>query len=172
MKVQEFLPVTITWVAILAQIVLTFSLWSNYYDKYGLVIFGYILWGFSIIFGILPILTFRKLGGVPKKSSYIKTTKIVDTGIYAIVRHPQFLAGIFWSLALVFISQHWVVDILCVPVLIATYVDTLNANRTLIAKFGDDYTEYMERVPNLNVLWGIVILLLRKIKKEQKLLVQ
>ncbi|TET77100.1 MAG: hypothetical protein E3J43_06235, partial [Candidatus Heimdallarchaeota archaeon] len=63
MKVQEFLPVTITWVAILAQIVLTFSLWSNYYDKYGLVIFGYILWCFSIIFGILPILTFRKLGG-------------------------------------------------------------------------------------------------------------
>lgn len=168
MKILDFLFVTITWVALLAQIVLTFALWPNYYDIYALVIFGYILWGFSIIFGILPILTFRKLGGVPKKSSYIKTTKIVDTGIYAIVRHPQYLAGIFWSLALVFISQHWVVDILCVPVIIATYVDSLNANKTLIAKFGDDYTEYMERVPNLNALWGIVLLLLRKIKKEKK----
>jgi len=166
-KLLEFLPVTITCLSILSQIILTFVLWSNYYEFYGLVIVGYIFWGLSIIFGLLPILTFRKKGDSPEKSSYIHTTKLVDTGIYAIVRHPQFLAGILWSVALVFISQHWVVDILFIPVIITTYVDTRRANKNLFEKFGEDYRNYMKRVPNLNVLWGIILLVIRNIKKEK-----
>jgi len=168
MGLIDFLPFTVTWISILVQIILTFVLWPNYYEIYGLVIVGYIFWGFSILFGLLPIFTFRIKGGIPKDSSYIKTTKLVDTGIYLIVRHPQYLAGILWSIALVFISQYWVVDILLIPVIIATYFITIKANSDLIEKFGDDYTEYMERVPNLNAIWGIVLLLFRKIKKEKK----
>ena len=168
MKIRSYLLTSIAWVTVVVQIVLTFALWPDYYGIYGLVICGYILWGFSVIFGLLPILTFRKLGGVAKKSSYMKTTKIVDKGIYAIVRHPQFLAGIFWSLALACISQHWVVDILCVPVIVGTYIDSLKVNKNLVEKFGDEYREYMEKVPGLNVFWGIILLLLRKIKKDKK----
>ena len=44
--------------------------------------------------GLLPIITFRRKGGVAKGESYIKTTVLVDTGIYAIVRHPQ--GGTAW----------------------------------------------------------------------------
>lgn len=168
MGLLDFLPFTVTWVSILVQIILTFVLWPNYYEIYGLVIVGYIFWGFSILFGLLPIFTFRIKGSIPKDSSYIKTTKLVDTGIYSIVRHPQYLAGIFWSIALVFISQHWVVDIFLIPVIIATYLITIKANSDLIDKFGDDYTKYMKRVPNLNVLWGMILLLLHKIKKERR----
>ncbi|MCG3220251.1 MAG: isoprenylcysteine carboxylmethyltransferase family protein [Candidatus Heimdallarchaeota archaeon] len=167
MKLLEFFPVTITWISILSQIILTFVLWSNYYDVYGLVIVGYIFWGFSVIFGLLPIFTFRKKGDLPEKSSYIHTTKLVDTGIYAIVRHPQFLAGILWSVALVFLSQHWVVDILFIPVIITTYVDSQRANKDLLEKFGEDYRDYMKRVPNLNVIWGIILLVIHNIKKEK-----
>jgi protein-S-isoprenylcysteine O-methyltransferase Ste14 len=35
-------------------------------------------------------------GGVAKGEGYIKTTVLVDTGIYAIVRHPQ--GGTAWLL--------------------------------------------------------------------------
>ena len=164
MKIIDFLFTSLTWVSILAQIVLTYTLWENYYDILGLVITGYVLWGFSIIFGVIPIITFRRKGGVPEKSSYIATTELVDKGLYAIVRHPQYLAGVFWSLALVFISQYWVVDILCVPVIVSTYVDSLKANKNLVEKFGEVYIEYMKRVPGLNVLWGILKLLIRKLK--------
>jgi protein-S-isoprenylcysteine O-methyltransferase Ste14 len=167
MDVLDFLPVTITWVTIISQIILTFVLWTNYYDIYGLVIVGYIFWLFSVVCGLLPIYMFRKKGGVSKGSSYIKTTSLVDTGIYAIVRHPQFLAGILWSVALAFISQYWVIDILVIPVVVATYIDAIKANVNLIQKFGDEYREYMDKVPNLNVFWGIIKLLRRRIKKSR-----
>ncbi len=165
MKLKDYLLVTITWISILIQIILTFVLWDNYYDIYGLVIVGYIFWCLSIVFGVLPIISFRRKGRVPKKTSYIHTTQMVDTGIYAIVRHPQFLAGILWSIALALISQHWVVDVLLIPVIITTYFDTLEANKKLIEKFGEDYIEYMKRVPNLNALWGIILLFYQKIKR-------
>ena len=162
MRFLDFIPVTIAWVTIVVQIVLTFVLWDNYYDIYSLVIIGYIFWGFSIVFGVLPMITFRRKGGVPKKSSYVHTTQLVDTGLYAIVRHPQYLAGILWSIALAFISQHWVVDVLVIPVTISTYIDTIKTNRDLIQKFGDDYVKYMNKVPNLNALWGTLLLIWRK----------
>ncbi|MBM4029289.1 MAG: hypothetical protein FJ280_28415, partial [Planctomycetes bacterium] len=63
------------------------------------------------IFGWLPIFTFKKMGGVSKGQSYIHTTALVDRGIYAIVRHPQYLAGILMGMALPFISQHWLVAV-------------------------------------------------------------
>ena len=164
MGVLDSLPVTITWVTIVSQIILTFVLWDNYYDIYGLVIVGYIFWFFSVVCGILPIIIFRRKGGVSKGSSYIKTTKLVDTGIYSIVRHPQFLAGILWSVALAFISQHWVIDVLVIPVIISTYIDTIRASKELIQKLGEEYQEYVDKVPGLNILWGIIKLFIRKIK--------
>ena len=88
MSFKNFILVTITWVSIVTQIILTFVLWTNYYDIYALVIIGYVFWGLSIIFGVIPIFTFRRKGDVPDKSSYIRTTKLVDSGIYSIVRHP------------------------------------------------------------------------------------
>lgn len=168
MNFIDYLPITITCSSIVAQIVLTFVFWFNYYEIYALVILGYIFWGFTVIFGVLPIFAFRKKGGVPKKTSYMHTSKLVDTGLYAIVRHPQFLAGILWSIALVFISQHWVVDVLLIPVVLSTYIDTFKADRDLIEKFGDEYVEYMKRVPSLNALWGIILLIFRKKKKNEK----
>ena len=168
MGAADFLPVTISWVTIVLQIILTFVLWDNYYDIYGLVIVGYVFWFLSVVCGILPILTFRRKGGVSKGSSYIKTTTLVKTGIYSIVRHPQFLAGILWSIALAFISQFWVIDILVLPVIVCTYIDSRKASDKLIQKFGQDYKEYMNEVPGLNALWGIVKLFHRKIKKDNQ----
>ena len=48
------------------------------------------------IFGMLPVFIFRRRGGVPKGRSYTQTTQLVDTGLYAIVRHPQ--NGTAWLL--------------------------------------------------------------------------
>jgi protein-S-isoprenylcysteine O-methyltransferase Ste14 len=167
MRLQNFILVTITWVSIVVQIALTFALWPNIYDIYALVIVGYVSWGLSILFGVIPIFYFRRKGGVPKNSSYIHTTKLVNTGIYSIVRHPQFLAGILWSIALAFISQHWVIIILVVPVIVSTYLDSLRANTNLIKKFGEEYEIYMKAVPGLNFFWGTMKFLYRKMKKKE-----
>ena len=117
---------------------------------------GWVVMAVSGIFGWLPIFTFRKKGGVPEGKSYINTRVLVDSGIYAIVRHPQYFAGILISLALVLMSQHWLTTVLIVPVVVGTYVDSLRADERLIEKFGNGYKSYMKRVSGLNPLVGMI----------------
>jgi protein-S-isoprenylcysteine O-methyltransferase Ste14 len=49
----------------------------------------------GMVFGALPIFEFRKKGGVRKGQSYVRTTKLVDSGIYSVVRHPQYVASCY-----------------------------------------------------------------------------
>ena len=113
-------------------------------------------------FGWLPIITLKKRGGVPDKKSYIHTTVLVDSGIYSIVRHPQYLAGVWMSLALVLITQYWLIAILFIPVAAGFYWDSLRADRNLVKKFGSKYEAYMEKVSGMNPLKGI----LRKVSRK------
>jgi protein-S-isoprenylcysteine O-methyltransferase Ste14 len=124
---------------------------------------GWICLWTSAIFGMLPILTFRRKGGVAKGESYMKTTVLVDTGIYAIVRHPQ--GGTAWlliNLGVMLIAQHWSSVILGLISMALAYVDSFKADQVCIEKFGDAYIGYMERVPRVNFVKGIVRLLQRR----------
>jgi len=129
---------------------------------------GWICIWISAVFGWLPIITFRKKGGVPEGKSYVDTTRLVDSGIYAIVRHPQ--NGTAWlliNLGVTLITWHWstlLLGILSMPVV---YADTFRADQRLIEKFGDPYRGYINRVPRVNFLLGIIRLLLRQLGTEE-----
>jgi protein-S-isoprenylcysteine O-methyltransferase Ste14 len=116
----------------------------------------------GVIFGLLPVFEFRKKGGVQKGKSYIHTTKLVDTGIYSIVRHPQYVTFILWAIAGMLLFQHWIV--ICVGLLVFpfTYLDLLHADKEGLGKFHDEYKRYMERVPRANFLLGIIRLLRKR----------
>jgi len=121
-------------------------------------------WGMlwlSAIFGWLPIITFRRKGKVEGRS-YIHTTVLVDSGIYAIVRHPQYLAGILLNAGLVLITPHWLVAILGLISAAMTVLDTFNEEQQCIEKFGDAYRGYMQKVPRLNFVLGIFRAIQRK----------
>jgi protein-S-isoprenylcysteine O-methyltransferase Ste14 len=75
---------------------------------------------------------------------------LVDSGIYSIVRHPQYFAGVLMSIALALISQYWVVSVLFFPSSVAIYLDSLSEDKRFINKFGEKYVEYMKRVPGMN----------------------
>ncbi len=82
----------------------------------------------------------------------MKTTTLVDTGIYAIVRYPQ--GGTAWlliNLGVELIAQHWASVVLGL-----VYADAVKADRSCIEKFGDDYKRYMQKAPRVNVVAGIV----------------
>jgi len=113
----------------------------------------------SAVFGWVPIFAFRKKGGVSKGRSYIQTTVLVDSGIYAVVRHPQYLAGILLSLALILITQHWLIAVMGVVAIVLNYLIALKADQELTEKFGDDYRRYMQKVPRVNFLVGLIRLL-------------
>ena len=121
-------------------------------------------WGIlflSALFGWLPIFTFRSKGKVDGKS-YIDTTVLVDSGIYAIVRHPQYVAGILINIALSLITTHWLVILLGCVSLIIYYYDTFNEEEKNLDKFGDDYLDYQKRVPRMNFLLGIYRVILKQ----------
>lgn len=151
---RMILYATLLTIASVGQIILTFLL----YDPEGNTTLINIGWGvlmLSAIFGWLPIFTFRSKGKV-KGWGYIHTTVLVDSGIYGIVRHPQYLAGILISAALPMITHHWLVVVLGLIAAVINYLDTFNEEEGCIEKFGEAYRQYMERVPRLNFIAGIV----------------
>lgn len=127
---------------------------------------GWVIWAISLFFGIAPIFIFRRWGGVAKGKSYVNTTKLVKTGLYAIVRHPQYLAGIMFNLALMLLAQHWLVILLGIISAILIYLDIRAADQEGIEKFGQDYREYMKQVPQINFLRGIFLLM--AVKQSRK----
>jgi protein-S-isoprenylcysteine O-methyltransferase Ste14 len=148
------------WSALLIlQVILAFFVFTDPKIQ-ALHIAGWAIWALGTVFAILPIFTLRRKGGVPEGKSYMETTALVDTGLYAIVRHPQGgTAGILLSLALALIGQHWLLAVLAVVGMALIYVDTFNADQACIEKFGQEYVRYMRRVPRVNFVTGIVRLL-------------
>jgi protein-S-isoprenylcysteine O-methyltransferase Ste14 len=159
----NFIPVTLVTILFISQILIGIYLLSSVSQIEILAYFGVGLYIFSgLFFGLLPVLEFRKKGGVTSGDSYIHTTQLVDTGIFSIVRHPQYVTFLLWSLAGMLLIQHWIVILLGIPIFPLTYVDLKKADEDAILKFGDDYKIYMKKVPRANFVWGII----RKLKKE------
>jgi protein-S-isoprenylcysteine O-methyltransferase Ste14 len=142
-------------IAAIGQVILSFVL----YDQSGVAWvrnLGWILLAISAVFGWLPILTFRRQGGVAKGQSYTQTTKLVDSGLYSIVRHPQYFAGVLVALALPLIAQHWLVAALGAVTAATSYAGTFYEEQSCISQFGDAYRNYAAKVPRMNAVLGII----------------
>ena len=156
----DVIPMTFTSLLIISQIIGGIYLVSDVSQIELVAYIGVGLYVFSgLIFGMYPIIEFRKKGSVEKGKSYIQTTTLVDTGIYSIVRHPQFTTCILWAIAGMLLFQHWIVILLGIPIIPLTYIDLLQADKRLVEKFGNDYRQYMQKVPRSNFLLGIIRLL-------------
>jgi protein-S-isoprenylcysteine O-methyltransferase Ste14 len=161
----DFVPVTFVSILFISQIIVGIYLLPDVSQIQVLAYVGAGLYVFSgIVFGMLPVIEFREKGGVKKGRSYINTTKIVDTGIYSIVRHPQYVTFILWAIAGILLFQHWIIIILGIPIIPLTYFDLIRADKDAVEKFGDDYKAYMQRVPRANFLLGII----RNLRRRKK----
>lgn len=150
---------------IITQIVLMFVFRMVNISRIDALIYcGWVIWIISVILGWWPIVVLKRRGGVAKGKSYVKTTILVDKGLYAIIRHPQYTAGILFSLALVLISQNWIVITTGVLAITLQYIDIVKADKHEVEKFGDDYKHYMKKVPRMNFILGIIRLLKRKME--------
>jgi protein-S-isoprenylcysteine O-methyltransferase Ste14 len=122
---------------------------------------GWAIWALGSSFALLPILTLRAKGGVPEGKNYMETTALVRSGIYAVVRHPQGgTAGLLFNLALPLIGQQWLLVAMAAVSAALLYIDTFKSDKACIEKFGQEYVSYMEQVPRVNFLAGIMRLLM------------
>lgn len=164
-SLHPYLLSSIASVLTVAQIILAFFFFGGSSDAVKLA--GWICLWISGIFGILPIITFRRKGKVPAGKPYVKTTRLVDTGLYAIVRHPQ--GGTAWlliNLGIILVTGHWTSASLGVPSMILAHLDTYKLDQELIGKFGDAYSRYIERVPRVNFILGIIRFVYRRLKSS------
>ena len=165
-------PHLLAWVwsvLLIVQMILAFFVFTDPKIQV-LMLTGWAIWAMGTVFGILPIFTLRTRGRVPEGKSYMETTALVETGIYAIVRHPQGgTAGILLNLALPLIGQHWLLVVLAAVSMILIYIDTFKADEACIEKFGQEYARYIQRVPRVNFLAGLLRLLVHPRGKATEL---
>ena len=162
-SLQDLLPVTLVTLLFISQIIVGLELLSDVTQIELVAYVGVALYVVSgIIFGMFPVIEFRRKGRVRPGASYIHTTQLVDTGIYSVVRHPQYVTFILWAIAGMLLFQHWIVVVVGIPIVPLTYIDLIRADRNAVAKFGDDYKRYMQKVPRMNFMVGILRLLKRR----------
>jgi protein-S-isoprenylcysteine O-methyltransferase Ste14 len=153
-KALRFAWIHMVWPIIIAQYILGFFVYRLPGQPW-LQAIGWGIWVVSLIFGIGPIFILGRRGDVPRGKSYVQTTRLVDTSLYAVVRHPQYLSGILFNIAMMLLAQHWLVILLGAVSAVALYVDIQAADREGIEKFGDEYRQYMRRVPQINIPLGL-----------------
>ncbi len=82
-----------------------------------------------------------------KVSETHRPDKLVTTGLYGVVRHPQYLAGILghFGVSLLLSSRD---SLLATPVvLIVVYILCWKEERELVKEFGRQYVKYQKEVP-------------------------
>ena len=121
-----------------------------------LFIIGWVVWAFGMVLVMAPIVMFPRRGGVAKRKSFGNTTRLVDTGIYAVVRHPQYTGGVYAIFLTTFLwYPHWLFGVLGAIGTAVVYMGCREEDQRLIGKFGDAYVGYMKRVPRINVFLGL-----------------
>ena len=124
---------------------------------------GTITWFIGMVFVIYPFIYFRLKGDVNKGESFVKTNKIVKSGLYSIIRHVQYTGGILAIfIATPLLYPHWIFVILGIPGILLIYISTRREDKLLFEKFGNEYRKYMDEVPSMNIIAGII----RKIRKN------
>jgi protein-S-isoprenylcysteine O-methyltransferase Ste14 len=124
-----------------------------------LVIIGWVNLILGLTFIFLAIGFLRTTGRAEKGRDFTHTTTMITDGIYAIVRHPLYLGWLLLYPAVIFLSQNWLVVILgCSGCICMVQIARLE-DVTLIEKFGDPYKKYLNAIPRLNFLIGIIKLI-------------
>ncbi len=78
-----------------------------------------------------------------------RTERIVTTGVYSVVRHPQYLGGLLAHVGISFLLSAFYSLVSTPLVVLIVYVISRKEEEELIKEFGDEYEGYKRRVPML-----------------------
>ena len=130
-----------------------------------LFVIGWITWAFGMVLVMAPVVMFPRRGGVPKGKSFVETSRLVDTGFYAIIRHPQYTGGVYAIFVTTFLwYPHWLFAILGIAGIAAIYFSCREEDKSMLKKFGSKYRDYMVKVPGMNLVKGFLAYMQRKKK--------
>ena len=138
----------------------------NWAGLYWLMYLGWSIFAVAVVIMSLTRFAFMKGGGIGLGHRWLETTKVVDTGIYAVVRHPIYIGWIMIAISFVLISQHWPAALLAIlPA--AMFIAAIQIeDRFNVKKFGEDYIRYQQRVPQFDIISGVARIVLRRLRSK------
>jgi protein-S-isoprenylcysteine O-methyltransferase Ste14 len=107
---------------------------------------AWILLGFGLALVVLSIATLASNRGAG----------LIEWGIYGIVRHPMYLGAMALFLSWIFFLPQWIIVLISLVNIAIVYWSILQGDRQNITKFGAPYSRYMEKVPRINLLAGLI----------------
>lgn len=134
----------------------TLIFWSQYglmLDIQALRIIGFILFVPAAFFVTASFVTLKAKG--KPTDHWESTTTMINKGVYRVTRHPLYLGTAIWSFALVLVIQSLLSAILASVAILCFWMASKKEEEFNLTKFGDDYRDYLTRVPRWNFLKGI-----------------
>jgi len=150
----------IAYIALYGILIISTIFLYNSADLAKLLYAGWISLAFGIIF-LLWSSKSRKKGHVKED---ISKEVLVESGLYAFVRHPEFLGHMLIIFALIIISQHWISLVVGAVLIVLLCLAMIEEEKRNLKKFGKAYRDYMERVPRINLIAGII----KQIRSKRK----
>ncbi|MCD6386808.1 MAG: isoprenylcysteine carboxylmethyltransferase family protein, partial [Methanophagales archaeon] len=138
----------IAYIGLYVMLIISTIFLYNSADLAELLYAGWIIMAFGIVF----LLCSSK----SRKKGHAEGIKLVERGMYAFVRHPEFLGHILIIFALVIISQHWFNFIVGAILIVLLCFAMIEEEKRNMEKFGNAYRDYMKRVPRINLIAGII----------------
>ena len=127
-------------------------LFPNFHNNFVFHIVSFVIGAFMLLFVLRvskntgrTLAKFGRKGDLPR----MDTNELVTDGIYAYMRHPMHLGLLFFPLSVAFLvaSLSFILIIAPAEILFMLIMIKLVEEREAIVKFGNDYREYMKRVP-------------------------
>ena len=116
-----------------------------------LLLYGVMTW---LDFQYRKHLSTRTLVGIPELSPTAhKQDRLLQEGIYGVVRHPRYLSGGVGVVANLLLSNHAGLYILMLCLVPAGYLMVVMEERELSERFGEEYRKYQRKVPALIPRW-------------------
>lgn len=122
----------------------------------------------GIILWILPVIALRTYGDISSGGSFLATTQLVDRGIYRIIRHPQYLGFMLFSLGMALFYQLDITIGLSLLTVLFLIIGIKEEDKELIDQFGEEYETYKQKVPSINMFTGIFRLIVHSGNNEKK----
>ena len=110
----------------------------------------------AAIFMFTPFYFLKRYGRIKEGESVVYTNQLVDRGIYAIVRHPQYLGYSLLVLGFTLLSQYWATALLGLGAIAFFYLQAVQEEHFLRRQFDQVYDAYCQQVPRFNFILGIL----------------
>jgi protein-S-isoprenylcysteine O-methyltransferase Ste14 len=108
----------------------------------------------ALLFMFAPFYYLKKYGQA--ENSVIYTTQVVDRGVYAIVRHPQYVGYMLLNGGLALLNWHWATAVAAALAIIFFSVQSIQEEKYCHQQMGDAYKAYSRYVPRFNFLLGVL----------------